>query len=139
MTVDDGSKMIQINENSGPVNISLSLDQPSVVPITIVATPQVRSPPSATGTITYQLYYYDDIMVLFVVNDFDNSTVTVVVNPGETRAFVLIGIVNDDTFEGIEFFDVAFEIDGRNTAGAVIGELGVAQVSIFSDDGWFML
>ncbi|XP_065903790.1 adhesion G-protein coupled receptor V1-like [Dysidea avara] len=116
VTVDDGSKMIQINENSGPVNISLSLDQPSVVPITIVATPQVRSPPSAT------------------VNDFDNSTVTVVVNPGETRAFVLIGIVNDDTFEGIEFFDVAFEIDGRNTAGAVIGELGVAQVSIFSDD-----
>ena len=43
-----------ITENSGLVNISLSLDQPSVVPITVVATPQVRSPPSATGTITDQ-------------------------------------------------------------------------------------
>jgi len=41
--------VIQIDENRGPVNISLSLDQPSCRPTTIVATPQVRSPPSATG------------------------------------------------------------------------------------------
>ena len=52
--VDDAPRLMRIHENIGPVNISLSLDQPSVVPITIVATPQVRSPPSATGTIIYQ-------------------------------------------------------------------------------------
>ena len=52
VTVNDGSRVIQINENRGPVNISLSLDQPSCHPITIVATPQVRSPPSATGNVS---------------------------------------------------------------------------------------
>jgi len=38
-----------VNENRGPVIIALSLDQPSCLPITIVARPQVRSIPSATG------------------------------------------------------------------------------------------
>ena len=74
-------------------------------------------------------------MVLVVVNDFDNSTVTVVVNPGETRAFVLIGIVDDDKLEGLELFDVAFEIGGTNTDGVVIGEPHVAIVGIDTDDG----
>jgi len=49
MVIND---VIQINENRGPVNISLSLDQPSCVPITVIARPQVRSPLSATGKIS---------------------------------------------------------------------------------------
>ena len=37
------------NENSGAANIMVSIDQPSCLPITIIARPQVRSIPSATG------------------------------------------------------------------------------------------
>ena len=54
VTVDMGSRTIQVNENISPVTISLSLDQPSCVPITIIATPQERTPPSATGMVTDQ-------------------------------------------------------------------------------------
>ena len=62
-------------------------------------------------------------------------TVTVVVNPGETRATVSIEIVDDDRLEGEEFFDVAFEIGGTNIDGAVIGEPELVQVAISSEDG----
>ena len=75
------------------------------------------------------------MVLVVVVDDFDNSTVTVVVNPGETRAFVLIGIVDDDKLEGLEHFDVAFEIGGTNTAGAEIRGQRLAQIAISSDDG----
>jgi len=45
------------NENRGPVNITLSLDQPSCRPITIVARPRVRPTPSATSNIIPSTYY----------------------------------------------------------------------------------
>ena len=54
MTLDDESRNVQINENTGLVSVSLSIQFGVCYPITIVATPQVRSPPSATGTITDQ-------------------------------------------------------------------------------------
>ena len=40
----------------------------------------------------------------------------IVVNPGETRAFVLIGIVDDDLFEILEFFEVHYEIEKPSNA-----------------------
>ena len=48
MTVDD-SVDYTIDEDGGSVNIIILLDQPSCQMITIIANPQVRSPPSATG------------------------------------------------------------------------------------------
>ena len=42
MTVDNSSPYI-VNENAGPVEFILLLDQPSCGPITIVARPQERS------------------------------------------------------------------------------------------------
>ena len=48
------NSVVQVNENISPFIISLTLNQPSCVPITIVATPQERSPPSATGMVTDQ-------------------------------------------------------------------------------------
>ena len=41
-----------VNEDEGPVNITILLDQPSCVPVTVIARPQVRSPPSATGNVS---------------------------------------------------------------------------------------
>lgn len=38
-----------VNENEGDARFELSLDQPSCLPITIVARPQVRPIPEATG------------------------------------------------------------------------------------------
>ena len=48
MTVDDSMRYM-VNEDEGLVNITILLDQPSCVPITVIATPQERTPPSATG------------------------------------------------------------------------------------------
>ena len=47
----DNSIDYTINENSSSVNITVLLDQPSCRMITITATPQIRSPPSARGNI----------------------------------------------------------------------------------------
>ena len=50
VTVDETIPYI-VYENEGSVNITLLLDQPSCHPIIIIANPQERSPPSATGKI----------------------------------------------------------------------------------------
>ena len=42
MTVDDSMRYM-VNEDEGLVNITILLDQPSCVPITVIATPQVTS------------------------------------------------------------------------------------------------
>ena len=60
-------------------------------------------------------------------------TVTVVVNPGETRATVSIEIMNDDRLEGEETFDVVLE--AVDIDGVVIGEPSLAQVFVTSEDG----
>ena len=70
-----------------------------------------------------------------LVNDFDDTPVTVIVNPGETRAMVPISITNDNLLEETEFFNVELSIGGTDTAGAVIGKPSLAQVIIFSEDG----
>ena len=66
------------------------------------------------------------------MDDFDNMTVTVVVNPGETTASVPIEITDDDRLEELEFFNVMLSIGGD---GAVIGGSSLVQVGIFSEDG----
>jgi len=43
-----------VNEGEGLVNITILLDQPSCVPVTVIARPQVTSPLNATGKITDQ-------------------------------------------------------------------------------------
>jgi len=67
------------------------------------------------------------------VDDFNNMTVTIVVNPGETRAIISIDIFDDNRLEGVEVFDVALE--AGDTDGVIIGEPSLAEVSIFSEDG----
>ena len=67
------------------------------------------------------------------MDDFDNMTVTVVVNPGETTASVPIEITDDDRLEGEESFDVLIEVEDTN--GVVVGVPNSAQVFITSEDG----
>ena len=75
-------------------------------------------------------------MTSFILeNDFDNTSVIVIISPGETRATVSIPITDDDLLEDVEFFDVLMEIGGTNTDGAVVGQPGIAQITIVSDDG----
>ena len=69
------------------------------------------------------------------MNDFDNGTVTVTANPGETMVTISITIINDDVLESTEVFDVVIEIGGTDTDGAAVGQPGVAQVTIVSEDG----
>jgi len=67
------------------------------------------------------------------VDDFNNMTVMIVVNPGEIRATISIEIFDDDRLEGEEVFDVVLEAE--DTDGVVIGEPSLAEVSISSEDG----
>jgi len=48
---------------------------------------------------------------------------------------VSIPIIDDELLEATEFFDVIIEIGGTNTDGAVVGQPGIAQVAIVSEDG----
>ena len=74
-------------------------------------------------------------MTSFILeNDFDNTSVIVIISPGETRATVSIPIIDDDLLEDVEVFDVLIEIGGTNTDGAVVGQPGIAHVAIVSDD-----
>ena len=50
ITVDDSREYI-VNENEGSIDVTLLLDQPSCRPIVIIASPQERSSPSATGNV----------------------------------------------------------------------------------------
>ena len=50
MAVDDSIPYI-VNENQGSINIVVLLDQSSCRPIIIIASPQERSSPSATGNV----------------------------------------------------------------------------------------
>ena len=67
------------------------------------------------------------------MDDFNNMTVMIVVNPGEIRATISIEIFDDDRLEGEEVFDVVLEAE--DTDGVVIGEPSLAEVSISSEDG----
>ena len=69
------------------------------------------------------------------MDDFNDTSVTVIVNPGETRATVSIPIIDDELLEATEFFNVIIEIGGTDTDGAVVGQPGIAQVAIVSEDG----
>ena len=70
--------------------------------------------------------------IISLADDFDNRTVTVTASPGETMVAVLIPIFDDDLSE---VFDVVIEIGGTDTDGAIVGQPGVAQVTIVSEDG----
>ena len=73
--------------------------------------------------------------IISLADDFDNRTVTVTASPGETMVAVLIPIFDDDLLESTEVFDVVIEIGGTDTDGAIVGQPGVAQVTIVSEDG----
>ena len=69
------------------------------------------------------------------MEDFNDTAVMVTIAPGDTTATVPISIINDDLLESPEVFEVAIEIGGMDTDGAVVGQLGVAEVTIISEDG----
>ena len=75
------------------------------------------------------------MMCCTALDDFDNTPITIIVNPGETTALVSIPIINDDLLESVEVFEVVIAIGGTDTDGAVVGQPAVAQVSIISEDG----
>ena len=69
------------------------------------------------------------------MDDFDNTSISIIVDPGETTAVVSIPVINDNLLESIEVFEVVIAIGGTDTDGAVVGQPAVAQVSIISEDG----
>ena len=69
------------------------------------------------------------------MDDFDNTSISIIVDPGETTALVSIPIINDNLLESIEVFEVVIAIGGTDTDGAVVGQPAVAQVSIINEDG----
>ena len=73
--------------------------------------------------------------IFLTVDDFDNTSVLVVVSPGETSATAEILITDDDLLEAVEFFNVVIEVGDNETDGAVVGQPAIAQVAIVSDDG----
>ena len=66
------------------------------------------------------------------MGDFNDTAVMITVAPEDTTATVPISIINDDLLESAEVFEVAIEIGGT---GAVVGQPGVAEVTIVSEDG----
>ena len=75
------------------------------------------------------------MMCCTALDDFDNTSISIIVDPGETTALVSIPIINDDLLESIEVFEVVIAIGGADTDGAVVGQPAVAQVSIINEDG----
>ena len=73
-----------------------------------------------------------------VVNDFNDTSVIVIVDSGETQATASISILDDDLLEPTEFFDVVFSIGGTDTAGAIIRDPGIAEVIISNDDSMYI-
>ena len=69
------------------------------------------------------------------MDDFDNTSISIIVDPGETTALVSIPIINDNLLESTEVFEVVIAIGGADTDGAVVGQPAVAQVSIINEDG----
>ena len=69
------------------------------------------------------------------MDDFDNTSISIIVDPGETTAVASIPIINDNLLESIEVFEVVIAIGGTDTDGAVVGQPAVAQVSIINEDG----
>ena len=70
------------------------------------------------------------------MDDFNDTSVRVTVNAGETTATVSIMIIDDDLLELTELFDVEFSIE--DTPGAEIREPGIAEIAILNDDGMLL-
>ena len=127
-----------VNENVGQVNIALSLDQSSCIPVTIVARPTVRiGRPAVTGKPKILTIAFVKIVTVILASDsdFDNTSLTIIVDPGETTALVSITIFDDEMLESLEVFDVIVVIGGMNTDGAMVEPPGLVEVVIASDDG----
>ena len=73
------------------------------------------------------------------MDDFNDTSVRVTINPGETTATASIMIINDDLLELTELFEVEFSIEGTDTAGAEIGGPRIAQITISNDDGMSLI
>ena len=73
-------------------------------------------------------------MIFILENDFDNSTVTVIINPGETTATVSIRLIDDDLLESTELFNVHIEIGANDTDYIVVSPPGFSQVQIVNED-----
>ena len=69
------------------------------------------------------------------MDDFNKSTVTVVINPGEISAVVFIEIFDDNLLEILEFFEVHYEIKEPSNAEVIFEPFGFTLVDIVSDDG----
>ena len=137
VTVNKSTSYV-VNEPDGVINITLLLDQTSCRPITIIAHPQARSVPNATGIALYHTYIllmHVRMEYFVLVDDFDDTSVTVIIDPEQTSATVSIPIIDDELLENTEFFDVVIEIGGSDTDGAIVGQPGVAEVAIISEDG----
>ena len=74
------------------------------------------------------------LLLYMTVDDFNDTSVRVTVNPGETMATVSIMIIDDDLLEGVELFDVEISIEGTDTAGAELRQPGILSITILNED-----
>ncbi|XP_065918601.1 sushi, von Willebrand factor type A, EGF and pentraxin domain-containing protein 1-like isoform X2 [Dysidea avara] len=102
-----------VDENASVVNLTISLDQPSCISVTVVVVPQEQSPVDASKS------------------DFVDTPITITISPGDTSALVSIPIIDDNAVEKDERFDVVLQAQGN---GATIGSSGQATVIIGNDD-----
>ena len=64
--------------------------------------------------------------------DYDSGLYTVVFSAGETKKYFYVSIINDDTFEGNEHFNLT--INSTLPSIVSIGDPNQAEVTIIDDD-----
>lgn len=107
-----GTTSVSINEDEGTVSI-----------------PVVRTGGS-DGAVTLNYTTVDATAI--AGSDYTLTAGEVVFLPGQTTAFIVVPINNDNLDEGTETFNVATD---QTTGGAVVGQPRTATITILDDDG----
>ena len=68
------------------------------------------------------------------MDDFNDTSIKVTVNPGEIKAKISVFITDDDLLESVELFDVEILIGNTDTAAAELSHPGIVPITVLNED-----
>ena len=125
------STSYEVNEDDSFANITVLLDQPSCVNVTITAVP-ISVNASSKIAQDNMLTHWNCYIGIVTESDFENSSITINISPGDTSAKIPFPILDNIRVERVESFDVVLTSSDSTVA---IGSPSQANVAIFDDDG----
>lgn len=119
------------NENDGPVQIGLVLSNP---PLTDIAVQVLSNNRSATGEqFMHNKKWSKTTFVLGGGVDYNSGPYNVTFSAGTTEVYTDIVLVNDDTYENEEIFDLIIDPSSL-PSNITVYNFGQATVTILNDD-----